>query len=99
MFVSVAKVSEILEGRHKIVSLSDMSIAIFKRNDRFFAVQNSCPHRGGPACEGESEGHIITCPWHGWQFSIANGLCLNAPGMKLQTFEVKVENGEILLNC
>ena len=47
--------------------------------------------------EGELNGDTITCPLHGWQYNITNGECLMNPQVKMKSFPVKVENGEISL--
>ena len=51
-----------------IVDVDGNSIAVWNVGGNFFAFQNVCPHRGGPVGEGELEGNVITCPWHGWSF-------------------------------
>ena len=61
------------------------------------AIQNSCIHRGGPLSEGDLDGDLVTCPWHFWQYDVTTGKCRSNPDAELRTYQVKVENGEILL--
>jgi 3-phenylpropionate/trans-cinnamate dioxygenase ferredoxin subunit len=80
---------EVPAGGRCIVTVAGRSIGIFNVEGKFYAVRNSCPHRGAPLCAGfidgyvtgerpgqfefEREGQIIRCPWHGWEFSIQTG--------------------------
>jgi nitrite reductase/ring-hydroxylating ferredoxin subunit len=48
----------------RAVMVADREIAIFNLGDRFLAVDNRCPHRGGPLCDGIVAGHAVVCPLH-----------------------------------
>ena len=48
-------------------------IALFNVDGTFYAMDNSCPHAGGPLGEGKVNGGIVECPWHGWRFDIRTG--------------------------
>ena len=82
------------EGRS--VRLGDDEIAIFNLGDRYVAVDNSCPHRGGPLCDGIVSGSAVVCPLHGWKVSLETGEVLK-PGVcvKVGTYPVSVEDGII----
>jgi nitrite reductase/ring-hydroxylating ferredoxin subunit len=92
---TVAGVNEIPEGQGKIFDFNGNQIAIWKYAGNFYAFQNVCPHRGGPVGEGELEGSIITCPWHGWQFDLTT--CTNPmnPAAKLTKYDLLIEGDEI----
>ena len=47
-------------------------VAVFNAGGRIFAVDNNCPHHGGPLCHG-CEGRGLACPWRGWEFDIQSG--------------------------
>lgn len=94
-FKKISSVSEIPPGQGKIFELDGNSIAVWNLNGNFFAFQNMCPHRGGPVGEGDVEGTIITCPWHGWSFDIPTGVSTINPAAKLTKYEVKVEGADI----
>lgn len=85
----VADLNEIADGSSKIVNASGRSIAIFRINNQYFAVANSCLHRGGPLGEGEVRNYEVTCPWHGWRFNLINGAFSLIPTLKIKTFPVK----------
>lgn len=97
-FKKVAAVSDIAPGQGKVYDLDGNSIAIWNLNGNFFAFQNVCPHRGGPVGEGEIEGTVITCPWHGWSFDITTGASPVNPAAKLTRYDVKVEGADIKIS-
>ncbi|MBI2891830.1 MAG: Rieske (2Fe-2S) protein [Nitrospirae bacterium] len=72
-FVKVAKVAELEDRRPKIVNVKGIEIALVRMGEAVYALKNICPHKGGPVGEGEIEGTVITCPWHGWEFDLAQG--------------------------
>jgi nitrite reductase/ring-hydroxylating ferredoxin subunit len=89
-------------------------IGVFNLGDEFVAVRNLCPHRGGPLCYGrlrphvisnavgqigfEREGEILKCPWHQWEFDLRTGWSLYAPLLRVQTYRVSVEDGNLILH-
>ncbi|HEY1241031.1 MAG TPA: nitrite reductase small subunit NirD [Bryobacteraceae bacterium] len=80
------------EGRS--VRLGDDEIAIFNLGDRYVAVDNSCPHRGGPLCDGIVSGDAVVCPLHGWKISLDTGDVLKPDVcVKVGTYPVSVEDG------
>jgi len=86
------------EGKGKVLLLQDgREIAIFKREGKLYAIDNICPHEGGPLGDGVFEEDIVTCPWHGWQFDVKTGACQNLCGENVCCYPVEVENGEIFL--
>ncbi len=91
--LKVADVNEILDGRSKIVNVEGRSIAVFRIKNQYFAIANSCLHRGGPLGEGETKNYEVTCPWHGWKFNLLDGSFSMIPTLKVETFRVK-ENSE-----
>ena len=73
-------------------------IGIFRTtDDRVFAIENRCPHKGGPLTEGIVHGASVTCPLHNWVFSLETGLAQGADEGSVRTIPVKVENGMITL--
>lgn len=59
------------EGRG--VTVAGREIAVFNLGDRFLAVDNRCPHRGGPLADGIVAGDAVVCPLHAWKVSLATG--------------------------
>jgi len=82
------------EGRS--VRLGDDEIAIFNLGYGYVAIDNSCPHRGGPLCDGIVSGKAVVCPLHGWKISLETGEVLKPDVcVKVGTYPVSVEDGVI----
>ncbi len=98
MMTKVANVSDIPAGSGKVVEVDGTSIAVFNCEGSFYAIENTCKHRGGPLGEGQLSGKTVTCPWHGWQYDVTSGVCTMNPSIKSQTFAVKVDGDDILVS-
>jgi len=72
-FVFVAPAREIPDGGARAFRVGRYEVAIFNVDGCFYAIENSCPHQGGPLAEGWLEGSMVTCPWHGWCFDVRTG--------------------------
>ena len=93
----VGQVSEILNCTGKTFNIDGKNIAIFNLDNKFFAIDNVCKHKGGSLGDGELDGNTVTCPLHGWQYNITNGECLTNPNVKLDSYDVKVDEDTIIL--
>jgi len=74
----VAELDEIIEGRVKSVTAGSQSIALVHFDGQYAAMDNRCPHQGGPLGEGSIEKGLgdqcwLRCPWHGWDFDPLTG--------------------------
>jgi len=87
----VAEVSEIAVGRGRICEVAGKQIAVFNLGDRFVAMDNTCPHRGGPLGDGMVSGNIVTCPWHGWQFDCSSGKSTRNAAVGVSCYPVVVD--------
>lgn len=70
-------------------------IAVFNVAGRFYAIDNSCPHQGGPLAEGWIDGTIVTCPWHAWCFDVTSGDMTMGGYTSVDTFDVRIEDGTL----
>lgn len=77
--VKVAETGALQPGEAAAVSVNGDQIALFNVDGKFFAVQEVCPHKGGPIHEGTLDGRVVTCPWHHVSFDATNGKVLNIP--------------------
>jgi len=98
VLTKVAKTSEIAPGTGKVVEVSGKTVAIFNCEGTFYAIDNTCKHRGGPLGEGSLAGATVTCPWHGWEYDVTSGECTADRSVKVQKFDVKVEGEDILVS-
>jgi nitrite reductase (NADH) small subunit len=74
-------------------------IAVFRTatND-IFALENKCPHKGGPLSEGIVHGHKVACPLHNWIIDLESGGATGADQGCARKFPVKIERGRIYLD-
>jgi nitrite reductase (NADH) small subunit len=85
------------EGRS--VAIDGLELAIFNLNDRFVTIENRCPHKGGPLCDGIVSGTTVVCPLHGWRFDLETGMAVRASAPAcLTTFRTCVEDGIVLVD-
>jgi nitrite reductase/ring-hydroxylating ferredoxin subunit len=101
----VAKAREIPPGGRKVVTVGRLQIGVFNVAGEFKAYRNACPHAGAPVCVGRisgtsqpsrvyeyiygSEGCILRCPWHGWEFDLRTGEHLVDPETRLKAVPVE----------
>jgi nitrite reductase (NADH) small subunit len=83
------------EGR--CVEIAGRQIAIFHTREGFLAVENRCPHRGGPLADGFVNGSTVVCPLHAWKFDLHSGVSTNHPegSSALVTYATRVEGGVV----
>ncbi len=96
-WIPVAKPEDIPPGQCGEFMAGDRMVAVFHVDGRFHALDGVCPHQGGPLGKGALEGHVVTCPWHGWQFDVRDGQHQFAPSVRQPTLPTRVENGQILV--
>jgi nitrite reductase/ring-hydroxylating ferredoxin subunit len=96
-YVRVAAASDVPPGSGAVVHADGRPIALFNVDGSFYAIDNTCLHRGGPVGEGDLEGVVVTCPWHGFQYDVTTGRNVLDPDVGLETFRVRVEDGDVLV--
>ena len=94
-FVKVGKTSDFPSGAGKIVEVNGKTLAVFNVEGNFYALDNTCLHRGGPIADGELDGTNVVCPWHGWRYDLRTGGTTFNPAVGLNTYQVRVEGDEI----
>ncbi len=87
--------SDIPSNGGKSISVSGRELAVFNIDGAIHVIDNACLHRGGPLGDGEVEGKLVTCPWHGWQYDVTTGSNIFDPAIKVQRLEVRVEDDEV----
>ncbi|MDH4237770.1 MAG: Rieske (2Fe-2S) protein [Nitrospira sp.] len=94
-YVRVAGTFDVQPGHGVVAEVNGKALAVFNVDGVFHVIDNACAHRGGPLGEGEVQGSVVTCPWHGWQFNVATGACENNPSGKVEVYQVKVEGNDV----
>jgi nitrite reductase/ring-hydroxylating ferredoxin subunit len=94
-FVRVAAVTDLQPGQGKVVEAGGLQIALFNCDGTFYAIDNTCLHRGGPLGEGMLEGTMVTCPWHAWTYDVTTGINSINPNVRVKTYPVKVEGSDV----
>lgn len=93
-----AKVSEIPPGSIKEVQIAGQPIAVANVGGTFYAINSTCLHRGGPLGQGQLEGTVVTCPWHGWQFDVTTGRAMMNPSVGVLCLRAQVQGDEVYVD-
>ncbi len=97
-FVPVMDVQDLEEGKLTRVDASGIPAVLLKDGKSMYAIAATCSHQAGPLDEGTVKDGIVTCPWHGSGFCMADGSVMNGPAVYAQpTFALRVRNGKIEL--
>ncbi len=94
-WIQIAKIDDVSPGTGIVVEVKDQCLAVFNVDGSFHVTDNTCLHRGGPLGEGDLEGETVTCPWHGWEYNVKTGNCVNNPSSNIKSYESKVEDGDV----
>ncbi len=97
-FEKAAKLAEIPAGSIKEVQVAGQAIALANVAGTVYAISNTCLHRGGPLGEGQLEGNVVTCPWHGWQFDVTTGKAMQNPSAGVGCYGVEVRGEEVFVS-
>lgn len=82
----------------RCVKTPSMTIAVFRTDEHeVHAIENRCPHKGGPLSEGIVHGTSVTCPLHNWVISLETGKALGADDGEVRTIPVRNENGQLFI--
>lgn len=95
-FLTACSTGDVAPGMGKQVTLGGKDIAVFNVDGTFYAIDNTCPHRGGPLAEGEVEGCAVTCPWHAWTFDLKSGESMT-DDLRVACYPAKVEGSSVLV--
>ena len=99
-YVKVANADDLPPGQAKLVNAGDQRVALFNVGGTCYAIADTCTHRGGPLSEGTLEGDVVTCPWHGARFCVADGQVQGPPAQQSVTsYPVRVRDGSIEIEC
>ena len=96
-WIWITEVGNIPPREGRAVTVAGRELAIFNLGDRFVAVDNKCPHKGGPLSQGIVHGDTVTCPLHGMKIGLKDGEAVAPDKGCTRRFEVKAEDGTVWL--
>jgi nitrite reductase (NADH) small subunit len=99
-WIDVSALDDVPLRGARVVRTALGCVAVFRTGaETVHALENRCPHRGGPLAEGIVHGTAVTCPLHNWVISLETGEAQGADEGRVATYPARVENGRILLEA
>ncbi len=93
--IKVAETNAVPPGTVKAVDLEGRAVALFNIDGTYYAIDDTCTHRGGPLSEGAVEGTTVTCPWHGATYDVTTGNVLGPPASEgVAHYNVQVDGND-----
>jgi len=97
-FVRIRGAGDIPPGAGRAFSVGRYEVAVFNVGGELFALENSCPHQGGPLADGWLEQSLVTCPWHGWCFDVRTGKMTLGDFARVPRFAVRRDGGDLVMS-
>jgi nitrite reductase/ring-hydroxylating ferredoxin subunit len=98
-FVRAVKKAEVPPGIIRELQLDGKNVALANVAGKFYAIDNTCLHRGGPLGQGVLQGKTVTCPRHGWEYDVTTGQATLNPAVRVACYAVKVRGEDIFVDC
>ncbi|RQP04392.1 MAG: nitrite reductase (NAD(P)H) small subunit [Paracoccus sp. BP8] len=100
VFIDIGALDDIPRQGARVIRTAQGCVAVFRTmDDRVFALDDRCPHKGGPLSEGIVHGDRVTCPLHNWVFDMNSGAAQGADEGAVRTWPVRVEQGRVLISA
>jgi nitrite reductase (NADH) small subunit len=98
-WIRVASVDQVPVREGRVALVGGREIAVFNLGDRWLAIDNRCPHKGGPLADGIVAGHAVVCPLHAWKIDLASGSVVRPAdgGACLGSYPVELAEGMVLI--
>jgi nitrite reductase (NADH) small subunit len=98
-WLDIGTLSDIPVRGARVVKTARGDIAVFRTvDDQVFALDDKCPHKGGPLSQGIVQGESVTCPLHNWTISLKTGEAQGADQGCARTITVRLQDERILLS-
>ena len=99
MKISVCKLEDIPRlGARRFQAHGGKTIAVFRtEKDEVFALDDACPHKGGPLSQGIVLGRSVSCPLHGWCIDLERGEACSPDAGRVERYEVELMNGNVVI--
>jgi nitrite reductase (NADH) small subunit len=113
-WVDVGATADLERNGRLVAQVNGREIGVVSEPDgTLHGIRNRCPHHGGPLCfgrvgervEGEPGVYELTgrrtlrCPWHGWEFDLETGVCVDEPALRAAVYAVRVEGDRVLVRA
>ena len=96
--VKIADANQLPPGKATAAEIDGTRIAVFNVGGSFYALEDTCPHAGGPLSEGLVDGDKVVCPWHDAEFDLNTGDVLAPPAFEgVKSYKVVVEGNDVKL--
>ena len=97
-YVAVARLDEVPPGQVRLVCAGERCYALANVDGALHAVDNNCPHNGGPLSKGQLSGTELECPWHGWRWDVTTGRnCWPGADWRVGRVPVRLDGDAILV--
>lgn len=98
-WIDIGAVGDIPLRGARVVKTAIGCVAVFRTGENeAYAIEDRCPHKGGPLSQGIVHGKAVTCPLHNWVISLETGEAQGADKGTVRTIELRVADGRILLD-
>jgi len=98
-WTDILDVNDIPKLGARVVRHGTLDIAVFRTaDDEIFALEDRCPHKGGPLSQGIVHGKKVACPLHNWNIELDSGCAVAPDHGCAREFPVKVEGSRVLLD-
>ena len=96
-YTAVLQVSDLQDGAMETVEVEGTTVLVSLSEDGgVCAIANTCTHQDGPLNEGERDGDVVTCPWHGSRFNLCSGEVVGGPADEPEPrYEARVNDGQV----
>lgn len=97
-WIAIGSITDIPRRGARCVNTPMGKIGVFRTaEDKVFAIEDHCPHKGGPLTQGIVHGASVTCPLHNWVISLETGLAQGADEGAVKTIPIKREGEQLFL--
>ena len=109
-WADVGSLADLERDGHVVARVGGREVGVVAVAGELRGVRNRCPHHGGPLCLGavqprvtgarryETAGEVVLrCPWHGWEFELETGVCLDDPALRVAVYPAKAEGGRVFV--
>ncbi len=94
----LCRTDEVSEGELREFVVKEVELLVVKYAGQIYCLQARCTHAGAPLVEGELNGDVLQCPWHGSRFNIKNGLVIRGPAVnQLRMYKCIIEEDRLLV--